>query len=883
MLSTDEVIRNFSNHYINPNSNLEIELRIATENDHNRGFVKGLFNNRKEMYESTKAILKSFSDPDLEYSVNFIEECNNKSLIKRNVYNNEQKTTSMNFKEPINHVYICYNDVYYKLAASIETPTTQELKEPNLARTKIRVSQSINDDFRFDVTITKKFDLKIKSSIDEIKNIIAKYYKLKLNELTNVNFESDGFDVEYEIEYVGMSKLQNAVGIKEAIDVATRKYKLNKGQSQNNEYKDLIVQASKLLQSNYEFTRRIIANPSIKSLLKQVLELDKSNFYNIVLPDISKYYVGHKYDGLRTLLWYRDSVLYVINKEVSTVQLNKIVHESFMLDAEFLDNKYYIFDVLMINNENLTGMPFSLRQSKIPEVVKNVDVFVAKIFQKCDKLKSYSEYYMGSEHENDGLIFNEDAGYFEMQVFKWKPADRMTIDFVIRKCPDTLINKYNFVPVDKRNTLYILFCGIDVNVMHKLKLVKMPQYNDIFPNTYQQNYIPIQFCPGNNPYAYLYESKDNALDNKIGEFLYNTVTKKWELHGIRTDRELDYSLGTYYGNNYFVAETTFNSILNPLQISEIDKPQKLGYFAESDNELYKSQRHYNSAVKEYLIKVITDDDYKNVVDLACGKGQDLFRYRRACVSFLLGIDSDLDALTEFTKRKFTFDKRNYKDREKDKVCNDSTGIYTLYADLNESYNEVLAAIKNNNIPYPAGGCDVVVCNLAFHYMCGSRDSIKNIIELVANLASLKSRFLFTCFDGAKVYELLKKHGGHYIARQNDVVKYEIKAKYKNVGFEEYGQQIDVLLPFSKGEYYTEYLVNIEYIRSVCKKYDFHLEICDHFMSYADRVSKALQTDLNDMDKEYIGLYTAVSFSRNAEADIRAENSKRGSGRKGRNL
>lgn len=701
---------------------------------------------------------------------------------------------------------------------------------------------------------------------------------MKLSDLIASNLDSEGFNVEYEIEYIGTVKLQNAAGIKSAIDTVMQNYKLNKGTLQtNNEYKDLIIQAGKLLKPNeYEFSKRLIANPSIKTLLKQVLELDKSNFYNVVLPNINQYYVGHKYDGLRTLLWYRDSILYVINKEVKTLQINKIAYESFMIDAEYLNDKYYIFDVLYLNRECLISMPFSIRQSKISEICKSVDMFVPKLFMKCTEVKSYNDYYTKSEMENDGLIFNEDKPYYDMQVFKWKPSDRMTIDFVIRKCPDTLINKYNFVLNDKRNVLYILFCGIDVSVMNKLKLTKMPQYNDIFPNTYQQNYIPIQFCPGNNPYAYLYESKDNTLDNKIGEFLYNTVTKKWELHGIRTDRELDYSLGTYYGNNFFVAETTFNSILNPLQISEIDKPQKLGYFAESDSELHKAQRHYNSAVKEYLIKVITDDNHKNVVDLACGKGQDLFRYRRACVSFLLGIDSDLDALTEFTKRKFTFDKRNYKDAN---PCPDNTAIYTVYADLNEKYVTVLDAIKQHNIPFPANGCDVVVCNLAFHYFCSSRDSIYNIIELVSKLLAPKSRFLFTCFDGSKVVKLLRECDGHYIVRQKDVVKYEIKAKYKNATLDDCGQQIDVLLPFSKGEYYTEYLVNIDYIASVCKKYDLHLEIYDNFMSYADRVPKALQTDLNDMDKQYISLYTAVSFSRDAPTDIRGKNSKRGSGRK----
>ena len=50
--------------------------------------------------------------------------------------------------------------------------------------------------------------------------------------------------------------------------------------------------------------------------------------------------------------------------------------------------------------------------------------------------------------------------------------------------------------------------------------------------------------------------------------------------------------------------------------------------------------------------------------------------------------------------------------------------------------------------------------------------------------------------------------------ENDYLKYSIKKLYTTNKFMNTGQKIDVLLPFSKQTYYTEYLMNLEYITNV---------------------------------------------------------------------
>ncbi len=35
--------------------------------------------------------------------------------------------------------------------------------------------------------------------------------------------------------------------------------------------------------------------------------------------------------------------------------------------------------------------------------------------------------------EIDGIIINQDDMYFQQKIFKWKPADKLTIDFYVEK------------------------------------------------------------------------------------------------------------------------------------------------------------------------------------------------------------------------------------------------------------------------------------------------------------------------------------------------------------------------------------------------------------------------------------------------------------------
>ena len=72
-----------------------------------------------------------------------------------------------------------------------------------------------------------------------------------------------------------------------------------------------------------------------------------------------------------------------------------------------------------------------------------------------------------------------------------------------------------------------------------------------------------------------------------------------------------------------------------------------------------------------------------------------------------------------------------------------------------------------------------------------------------------------------------------------------------------GQKIDVLLPFSNDNYYTEYLVNIDYIADAFKEHNIILESDQSFSEYLDvfkKENKKVYDLLDNNDKKYVSLY-----------------------------
>jgi len=369
-------------------------------------------------------------------------------------------------------------------------------------------------------------------------------------------------------------------------------------------------------------------------------------------------------------------------------------------------------------------------------------------------------------------------------------------------------------------------------------------------------------------------SKEN-LDGKIGEFKLlideKTGTEEWQIIKIRTDRTQDAKRGQDFGNDFIVtAERIWNNFHNPLLFKDLilkpDEYHKKGYFKYPNSDIHKPQRSFNSFVKSSLLRQLGKQIW--LVDMGSGKGQDLFRYADNHMRNVLFLDIDPDALSELITRKKIFltgrQETGEEDRKLSRSKDRKMGIYILEMDLNDNYENNISNIKRK-IPIPKEGVPLIICSFTFHYLMKNARQLENIILFIDKIVANDGQVLLLTYDGEKVFHLLKKYNNKYSVSVDGRVKYAIKANYpKTNKLSDIGQTINVLLPFSSGEFYQETLVNVDYIIRKFKRFGFsatHQQSFDKFLPKFKEANPRVYDLMSNDDKEYVGLYQYVLFKK----------------------
>lgn len=677
---------------------------------------------------------------------------------------------------------------------------------------------------------------------------------------------------------------------------------------------------------------------TLKEITNAPTSVDRVSYSRIYPP--YDYMITEKTEGIHAVIWINDGEFTMITNEVIRIPVKDSAN-SYIFEGEVIpidnnsnidpstfkitasnikDYRFLVFDILMFDSELLIDEVALVRISKLDEaidIIKPIMPAIAKEFititgptdaseamTVTDDTKTYIKDSFNKiwkrvyDYETDGIIIQDASKpYYSMNIYKWKPADKLSIDFLIKECPAGLLGKfpYNSKP-NKR--LYWLMSGISHDMFLQLHKKLPAGYGELFPafslpeNRQQRpppahkykddrrgakqkggretkivnsNYFPINFSPSDEPLSYLFwasnddlqQDKDGDLDGRIGEFVY--LDNEWHLLRIRYDRDVDLEAGKYYGNNYAVAELTWESIRNPLKYEDLyDFDVDRGYFQEEKHSIYKAQTGYNSYVKTSLIYRYAKGA-KWLIDLAGGRGADIGRYSDAKVGHVTVVDVDRDALTELVARKVRYRKELME-------------LTTIHSDLNDmdiAVSKIKALQKNIALPETA---DIVVCNFAIHYMI---DTIESFAKNVASLTKKGGYFIYTCPDGERIHNLLREgnvaQDESWIAEEKGYNKYQIQRKYKNDELTEKGQVIAVKLPFSRGELYDENLVNINYVNSCFEQNGFKViqygsfEPSDIESVFGNTNAKNKDHDghhssnviklLSEKDKEWVSLYS----------------------------
>ena len=883
----------------NTNKNVNFELEVTYHIHKNIDIYKDIFNKLKDLSSSIQIIenIDIFYNENIRLTKSFKHGVNTNTdlIIKK-----KSLQKPFNFREGINNISS------YKLkCSSEEIIKSKPVSEIKIIRLKLRISFILKDhpNFKVDLDLIKNIDSHEKH-LKEIKNSLFKEYQIA-NIIDNINyslFDDTVLETEFLTSPVSTQELEDSISVIQFLF----------GEGINNDYQKYIFKIARYIIKNKEYLENFRQKSGLKKLLNNVIEINADTYFKSVIPNITEFYVTDKIDGIRCICYIEEygdtiNIKLITNKIYSIKEYNeKIIIDKnttkkvTILDCEIIFNEgvknediisendifLYIFDIISLENEKIAFKSFENRLpflengfnkiKMLPNV--NIKEYIKLTDNYKDELKEFYERKNSSKkYEIDGLIFTPtskvktntkfpiNTNYNNMLGYKWKNIENMTIDFFVCKLPKNLYTNipYNKLKLEKNQNIYILFSGISKSDYHKLNMTYMIDYKKIVQDKFTNGSLfPIQFSTSDSPYNYIYLDTNDELHERVCEFNYNTKEKKWVFKKIRTDRDVELERGEYFGNYFKVSESIWNNINNPLTFDMLIGSNK-GYFMQDDNSFYKSQRSYNSFVKTNMLenvlssKLTDKNDTDIVIDMASGKGQDLARLVNLGFKKGLFIDNDKNALAELVNRKHNLRTNG----------NKTMKIHVKVIDLTSDYTSIIKSLEAFDIEKES--VDIIICNFAIHYILSNEGNLINLIKLLNHYLKPNGRFLFTCFNGEKIFKLLKETN-EWNSYESNNLKYSIKKLYKSESLSNFGQKIDVLLPFSKDAYYTEYLVNLEHVTNIFNSNNFTTEVSLPFDSLLDEFREQNYKEfenLSESDKDYISLYQFVIIKKNQSNSI----------------
>ena len=499
------------------------------------------------------------------------------------------------------------------------------------------------------------------------------------------------------------------------------------------EQKSIFNKYLELISSVRDLNKYEKQNPMPYFLAPKPVTLEKKNLINPdtsygVVSILKNYAVTDKADGERMLLYVDDhGDVYLINntynvKKTGVKTTSNQLYQS-LLDGEYIPKHlmkdhvdkdvFAVFDIYFLQSASVMHLPL-MEQAK-PSRYQKMELVLQKdlwdttisdvtiemkvhyhedgtnIFKKCKEILENP----ARRYDIDGLVFTPIDlpvfAYYPNQfkkikgksvswdrVFKWKPAEQNTIDFLVKEQPETFLHTETN-QVYKR---YKLFTGYNASQWEEIPVWKGVQKTFQREKTatgeeeYQaklfkpiENYNPsisMAFIPVNISGQAVTEENTIVEDNMIVEFAYDKDFKghpsmRWKANRVREDKtrafrmtnnisktanDLSVALNIWHNIHdpvtyeHIIGETTVDVNQIPTDIEE----RLLGindvYYARDIPRNHMLSVHmlnfHNYGIKSYLYQRPENKD--SLLELACGMAGDLPRWRDNRYNFILGVD-----------------------------------------------------------------------------------------------------------------------------------------------------------------------------------------------------------------------------------------------------
>lgn len=459
---------------------------------------------------------------------------------------------------------------------------------------------------------------------------------------------------------------------------------------------------------------------------------------------------------------------------------------------------------------------------------------------------------------------------------------------------------------------------------------------------------------------------DILTDKIVVEFYYqydlNIVPQqRWVPIKIRYDKtESVEKYQRRYGNYSDTADKVWRSIINPvlmddfIELAKGNTPNRSFYDikikemnAKISNELIatvnrenkyyqkitkiaSSMRHYHNFIKSNLIytfcnKMYQSNTLQSVLDIACGRGGDIEKFYYTNVAHYVGIDVDAEGLKSqvngaisryntFKKKKPNFPKMFF--IQADARAELQYDVQTKILNMDEPNKKLLERFFPSSTSDDKPSLyDIINCQFAMHYFLQDELSWKNFKNTLKKHLRSGGYFIATTFDAKQVLNAIGDNESftvHYDDSDGNkkiffdiIKKYEDPVPGKPIGV---GQGIDLFASwmFEEGNYFTEYLVDLDFIKEEFEK-DADLELVDsdlfanqrtihkNFVTNAARYESSVETqsyitskvasyyDNNEMNEKcmhYSNLNRYFVFRKKSPDDSSNTNNQKGGGKSG---
>lgn len=326
-------------------------------------------------------------------------------------------------------------------------------------------------------------------------------------------------------------------------------------------------------------------------------------------------------------------------------------------------------------------------------------------------------------------------------------------------------------------------------------------------------------------------------------------------------------------NSEAVANDVWNSIHNPVTDSMIrtgaeepseEEAKTLLRLGESDvaKKYYERKApkeniaivrglldFHNKYIKnEVLLKKAMAGGNKNVLDLACGKGGDLYKWIFNKARYVVGIDTAGDNITDPSNGAYARYLEavvefglNRVPKMAFVIGNSSKDIVNGEAGATPEERDILRSIFGKYEPegpvpkyiesVMAGsfraGADVASCMFALHYFFENKTMLDGFLKNLSETVKVGGYFIGACFDGNRVFNLLRgvEKGRAKVGKEGDVPIWTLTKDYDvenlTADDESIGLGVDVEF-ISIGAPHKEYLVPFDLLKKKLEEIGFDL-------------------------------------------------------------